>query len=188
MKKNLLLFIAISIALTGMAQGNSQGKGNGKKKDKKSYEKNGKDKKGQDDDDVWNGAASSTGKLSKNQPAKVREAFSRDYPNAGNVVWSKYRGDWTATFNSGLGRSTAIYHANGERRDTRTRITRQQLPNGTVWDDIFKRDRVFPNGNIVQVQSPSLAFEIFRVASQEASSKLQYLFYNSSGKRVQYNY
>ena len=40
-------------------------------------------------------------KLSKNQQAKVRTAFQRDYPNPTNINRSKYRGDWTAIFGNG---------------------------------------------------------------------------------------
>ena len=29
-------------------------------------------------------------KLQQNQPAKLRAAFASDYPNVGNVPWSKY--------------------------------------------------------------------------------------------------
>lgn len=190
MKKYLLLFAAVAITATGIAQGNSQGKGNGKAKNKPAKESKGLEKHDDvKDDGIWNGTQNtSVGKQSKNQPAKVRAAFQNDYPNAANVVWSKYRGDWTATFNSGLGRSTAIYHANGERRDTRTSINRDQLPNRTIWDDIFRRDRVTPVGNVVQIQSPSLGAEIFRFATQVAGSQLQYRFYNSNGQKVQYNY
>src|SRR5215203_4293817 len=67
-------------------------------------------------DPIWEGTSGpegAQGKSSKNQPAKVRAAFARDYPNAGGVSWSKYRGDWTATFTSGVTRSTAVYNANG---------------------------------------------------------------------------
>lgn len=185
MKKHLLLFIAITLAVTVIGQGNSQGKGKYKNKPGKEWKNEGRE----NEEGTWNVPQQTTeGKYSKNQPAKVRAAFQRDYPNAGNVEWTKYRGDWTATFNSGWGRSTAIYHANGERRDTRTIINRGQLPSGTVWDRIFKRDSVDPVGNIVQIQSPSLATEIFRIATQVAGSKLQYLFYNSTGQQVQYNY
>ncbi|MEO6733977.1 MAG: hypothetical protein ABIN01_22335 [Ferruginibacter sp.] len=190
MKKYLLLFAAVAITATGIAQGNSQGKGNGKAKNKPAKEFKDKEKHNDvNDDGTWDRTQnSSVGKQSKNQPAKVRAAFQNDYPNAGNVVWSKYHGDWTATFNNSFGRSTAIYHANGQRRDTRTYINRDQLPNRTIWDDIFRRDRVTPVGNIVQIQSPSLGYEIFRIGSQVAGSQLQYRFYNVNGQKVQYNY
>lgn len=190
MKQYLLLFAAVAIVVTGMAQGNSQGKGKGKMKAKASKETKFKVKNGDDiNNGVWAGTRySAEAKPSKNQPAKVRAAFQRDYPNAGNVLWSKYRGDWTATFNSGWGRSTAVYHANGQRKDTRTPINRVQLPTGTVWDRVFKRDRVNPVGVIVQIKSPSLGYEIFRIASQIAGSQLQYLFYNGNGQQVQYDY
>src|SRR4030095_608387 len=90
---------------------------------------------------VWEGTSGNSGngpKASKNQPAKVRAAFQRDYPNAANISWNKYRSDWTASFGNGLYRSTAVYHANGERRDTRTPVTTKEMPRN-VWDSIFKR-------------------------------------------------
>ena len=89
------------------------------------------------------------------------------------------------TINDQPWRSTAVYHANGQRKDTRTVINRNQLP-GSIWDRIFKRDNVTPV-SVVQIQ-PSVGSEIFRIESQYAGSKLQYYFYNANGQRVQYNY
>lgn len=187
MKQYLMLFAAVVIGIFGMAQGNSQDKGKSKEKSKTQKEKKAKAPKNDKDNGVWAGTKFS-GKPSKNQPAKVREAFSRDYPNVTNVVWSKYHGDWTATFNNSWGRPTAVYHANGERRDTRIPITKEQLPNGTIWENIFKRDGVQPVGTIVKVEAPSLRSEIFRIASQIAGSKTEYLFYDRNGLKLQYNY
>lgn len=143
MRKILAVLVAVIISLASAAQGNSGNKGKsknnpsaqtdnsgnggnsgsadgkGKDKDKgKDKEKEGKIKNDEHDRKVWDGVGeNSCMKPSKNQPAKVRAAFQRDYPNATNVRWTKCRGDWTATFN-GLFRSTAVYHANGYRRDT----------------------------------------------------------------------
>jgi len=169
MKQISGVVIAMMIFLGANAQGNSQGKGKGNKGVK------------------GNKTVVANGGNSKNQPTKVRAAFHADYPNATNVVWNKYRGDWTATFNNGAWRSTAVYHANGQRRDTRTTITRDQLP-GTIWDRIFQRDRINPVGNIVQIESPSLKSELFRIASQVAGAGLQYYIYNKLGQRVNYDY
>ncbi len=180
------LLAAAAITFGSMAQGNSKGKGHGNGKGKVDKIKKGNADEN-DDNERWQGDQNAAGKYSKNQPAKVRAAFQQDYPNASNVVWTKYRGDWTATFNNGLIRPTAVYHANGQRKDTRTVINRSQLP-GTIWDRIFKRDRINPVGNIVQIQSPSLGSEIFRIASQVAGSQLQYLFYNQNGQQLQYDY
>src|SRR5215218_5210105 len=74
------------------------------------------------DNVVLDGKKGGGSKSSKNQPTKARQAFAAVYPNATNVSWSKYRGDWTATFNNGVSRSVAVYHANGQRKDTRTVI------------------------------------------------------------------
>ena len=98
-------------------------------------------KKEKNVDVIWDGTKDHDGgspKASKNQPAKVRSAFAKDYPNATNVSWSKYRGDWTASFNNGLVRSVAVYHANGQRKDTRTVVQKNQVPK-TILDGIFKK-------------------------------------------------
>jgi len=170
MNKLVLAFISILITTGVYSHGNSQGKGNKGNKGPKNK-----------------GSITIQNSNSKNQPSKVRAAFAADYPNASNVVWNKYRGDWTATFNNGAWRSTAVYHANGQRKDTRTTITRNQLP-GTIWDRIFQRDRISPVGNIIQIESPSLKSELFRIATQVAGAGLQYYFYNRNGQQVQYDY
>lgn len=123
-------------------------------------------------------------KVSKNQPTKVLEAFRRDYPNATNVVWTKYKGDWTASFGNGIFRSTAVYHANGERRDTRTLITRKDLPGEkTIWDRIFRQDNINPN-NIMRIETPSSSDVIIRLLSTTGTT----YFYNSKGEVVEYNF
>lgn len=130
--------------------------------------------------------ANGAGKASKNQPAKVRAAFARDYPNATSVTWSKYQGDWTATFNQGTTRSTAVYHANGERRDTRTVIPQSQTPR-TVLDGIVKRRPGSRIGEIIRIEAPQLASNIFRVKTTD-NGTTRYLFYNANGKEVNYDY
>ncbi len=159
MKKILLFSTAIILSLSLFAQGKGKGK-----------EKHGK------------GNVQTAQGYASHQPKKVTEAFYRDYPGAANVTWSKYRGDYTAAFNNGPWRSTAVYHANGERRDTRTVITRNDLP-GTVWDQIFKRDRVTPTQYVV-IERPSLAEKIFRVLSGNSTA----YYYDAYGNRVQYDY
>ena len=211
MKKLLFLFTAITVSLAGMSQGNSQNKGQGKGQSKnKSQQGTTKTKQGsgngqgqQPDNNgkadaqfnhrVWAGTNDGNGgkgpKPSKNQPAKVSDAFYRDYPGATNVVWSKYKGDWTATFGSGLfGTRTAVYHANGQRKDTRSVINNSQLPGGpSVWDKIFKRDGIAPANEVVLVERPNIIDRIFRVGSV-SNTAAKYLFYNASGQQVQYSY
>jgi hypothetical protein len=190
MKKYITFFAALTLALAVMAQGNSDNKSQGKDKSKDKSQNEGKNKAKKDNDAgaaVWAGTKHS-GKPSKNQPAKVREAFNRDFPNATNVVWTKYQGDWTATFNNSWGRPTAVYHANGARRDTRIPVTLDQLPNRSKWDMIFKRDGVNPVGQVIKVEAPSLSSEIYRIASLIEGSKTQYLFYDKNGLKVEYKY
>lgn len=138
---------------------------------------------------IWDGTSDNNGngpKSSKNQPAKVRAAFQRDYPNASNISWSKYRGDWAASFGNGLYRSTAIYHANGDRRDTRTLITRNEMPRN-VLDGIFKNRPATSLENIIKIEAPNTVNTIFRI-KDIIQGKPEYFYFNSDGNLVKYNY
>lgn len=201
MKKVIFLLVAITLQLAVLAQGNS-GK-NGKDKNKSnvpavenkdkskgnSKQKGTKPDKNEHDQKVWDGisgASSDCMKPSKNQPAKVRAAFQRDYPNASNVQWTKCRGDWTATFNHSMYRSTAVYHANGERRDTRTFTKRENLP--VRIQDVIKRRMPGsnPDGGI-RIEVPNMVKDIFRIKNI-VEGKPQYLYLDVNGDEVQYNY
>ena len=201
MKKFFLISMGFIFSLTMIAQGNSSGNGKGKDKStnektpkhvsSEQKEKEAKEKKQQDEHNrkIWDGTSDKSGKgpmLSKNQPAKVRAAFHRDYPNAVNASWSKYRGDWIASFGNGFYRSTALYHANGERRDTRTLITRNEVPQNVV-DAIFKRNPGTRIDDIIKIEVPNTVKNIFRV-KDILGGRSSYFFYNSDGQLVKYNY
>lgn len=164
------------------------------KRVKDKYEKEIKDErdkkvKDEHSNKVWDGTSDKRGKgpkLSKNQPAKVREAFQQDYPNANNVSWNKYRGDWTATFGNGLALSTAVYHANGERRDTRTPVAGNEVP-GSVFDSIFKRRQDAKVEDIIKIERPNGAKNIFRI-KDNMNGNPGYFYYDSDGQSVQYDY
>ena len=201
MKKFFLLSTGFIFSLTMIAQRNSND--NGKEKDKSKNEKPAKqgssqqkekeanEKKQQDEHNkkVWAGTSDKNGKApiaSKNQPAKVRAAFQRDYPNATNVSWSKYRGDWTASFGNGFYRSTALYHANGERRDTRTPVARNEMPVNVI-DAIFKSNPNTRLDDVIKIEVPNVVKDIFRV-KDILGGKPTYFYYNSDGQLVKYNY
>ncbi len=199
MKQVLTLSFALILSFAVSAQGKSQGKGKGNDKAKtttssnksKGNDKSSKEIKDRTDHEkkIWEGTYKSAAdgpKASKNQPAKVRESFMRDYPNASNVYWSKYRGDWTATFRNGPWMSTAVYHANGDRRDTRTIITREQTPK-VILDDIFKKKPESKVEDVVEVEFPKSLQKIFRIKSI-VNGQPQYLYYNSDGTTTTYNY
>jgi len=183
-----------------IAQGNSDnGKGKDKSKSERSTnqsssehkEKTANEKKQLEEHNkkIWDGTSDKGGKgpvYSKNQPAKVSAAFQRDHPNAGNVSWSKYRGDWTASFGNGFYRSTALYHANGERRDTRTPVTRNEMPRN-VLDAIFKRSPETRLDDVIKIEAPNVIKDIFRV-KDIIGGKPTYFYYNSDGQLVKYNY
>lgn len=198
MKQLLILAIVCIVSIATSAQGNSQAKGKGNEKStattsanqSKGKEKDNKDVKDRSDHEkkVWQGTYTKTGdgpKPSRNQPAKVRVSFQRDYPNAANVSWSKYRGDWTATFRNGLSMSTAVYHANGDRRDTRTPVTKESIPK-KVFDIITKKPDI-QTDDVVRIEVPKVIKDIFRIKSV-IDGKPQYLYYNDEGLIVQYNY
>jgi len=200
MKKFFLLSTAFIFSLTMIAQGNSDnGKGNDKSKNEKTAKQGSSEHKAKDANErtqqeehnkkVWDGTSDKNGKgpvPSKNQPAKVRSAFQRDYPNATNVSWSKYRGDWTASFGNGLYRSTAVYHANGERRDTRTLVTRNEMPRN-IFESIYKSHPGLSLEDIIKIEVPNAAKDLFRI-KDILGGKPTYFYYNSDGQLVKYNY
>jgi hypothetical protein len=200
MKKILLFSVSVIISVSMLAQGNSGGKKDkDKKKDKdntsqtdnkdNSKEKEDKDKAKNDEHDskVWDGIGNkSCMKPSKNQPAKVREAFQRDYPNAVNVRWTKCRGDWTASFNGLIFRSTAVYHANGDRRDTRTPVERDNIPR-KILDEILKRLPGVSIDGAIKIEVPNVVKEIFRIKNM-IDGKAQYDYYDSDGVQTTYDY
>lgn len=185
--------IAFALSISIIAQANNQGKSKGKgksEKTEKNNEKGEKDKKDRMDHEqkVWDGTYTkqSAGPLpSKNQPAKVRAAFQRDYPNATGVYWSKYRGDWTATFRNGIWMSTAVYHANGDRRDTRTSIRKDDIPR-KIFDIIINKPETRMD-DVIKIEVPKAIKDIFRIKNI-LQGKTEYTYYNSDGIVVQYNY
>lgn len=187
MKQAFFMATLVAFSFTALAQGNSgRAKAKGKFKPAATAAANGSRKTkvyqaGQATNQNQQSSQQGQGSA-KNQPKKVQAALLRDYPNASNVVWSKYKGDYTATFNNGAWRSTAVYHANGERRDTRTPLTRDQLP-GSIWDRIFRRDNVTPT-EYVQIERPSTLQKIYRVVSGNNAT----YYYDQNGNKVSYNY
>jgi len=144
--------------------------------------------KDNNDNPIWDGTKDKDGggpKASKNQPAKVRAAFAKDYPAATNVSWSKYRGDWTASFNSGVFRSTAVYHANGQRKDTRTVIEQPQLPKRIV--EIFRKKPTVKMEDIVKIEVPESTKNIYRIKTIETDTP-KFNFYDTDGNEVKYDY
>lgn len=196
MKKLLICTFAIFISIGLLAQKQKQknNKPDNSKQESRdvvlgSEKKKSNKKPGKDVDVIWDGTKDRDGagpKYSKNQPAKVRAAFASDYPNAANVSWSKYRGDWTATFNNRITRSVAVYHANGERRDTRTVIPKTQLPK-IILDDIFKKRRNAQLGDVIKIEVPQSVKDIFRIKTTEGNTT-HFVFYDADGKEVSYDY
>jgi hypothetical protein len=185
-------------------QTNNNGNNNDTKGKEKVKDKNKKEDKGsknekeiQDDKEkkehdkkVWEGTSEDENdgpKPSKNQPAKVRESFARDYPNAQNVSWSKYRGDWTATFRNGTFTSTAVYHANGERRDTRTPVPQQEVPRNILEEVIKKRPQTQPSGEVIKVELPEKNRHLFRF-KEIINGAAKYFFIDNNGNEVNYKY
>jgi len=189
MKRLLAFSIAFFISATLLAQKQKNNKPDNQKQERNTIPGSQKNKTNKDIDVIWDGTQNNNGenpKASKNQPAKVRANFASDYPNASNVVWSKYRGDWTATFNNGIVRSVAVYHANGQRKDTRTVVQKTQLPK-VILDDIFKKRRNAQLSDIVKIEAPQMVKDIFRIKTIEGGTP-RFNFYDADGKEVTYAY
>jgi hypothetical protein len=192
LNKILPVVAAVCIAMPySFAQGEakSKDKSRGKAAEKMKEVKNKEmDERQKHEYIIWNGVKNKDGAgplPSKNQPAKVRAAFKRDYPNAVNVSWSKYRGDWTATFRNGPFWSTAIYHANGERKDTRTVVPSDKIPKKI--EDIFKKKPEVKPEDVIKIEIPKTIKEIFRIKLSDAAG-VRFVFYDAEGAEVQYDY
>ena len=198
MKKLFILAVAISVGTIGFSQ---KGKNKssvpettkeearrvilGEEKTRKEpADKAEKQNNSKHDNTVADGKKGGGPKSSKNQPTKARQAFAPDYPGATNVSWSKYRGDWTATFSNNGVTSTAVYHANGQRKDTRTAVDRQQLP--VKIEEIFRKKPSTKLGDITRIDLPGVR-KLFRVKTVEAGTT-NYTIYDANGSVVNYDY
>ncbi|MGG9972510.1 hypothetical protein ACQ33O_12015 [Ferruginibacter sp. SUN002] len=197
MKKSIIILSAFILSCSMIfAQGNGKGKAKGKSKAPKEAkakheknEKNDKDEKDKHNSVIWGGTSNEGNgncKSSKNQPRKVRDNFKADYPNAVNVEWCKYRGDWTATFSNRLfGRSTAVYHANGKRKDTRSVTPWIKVPR-PVATKIESSNPTIKIGDVVKIELPK-SRDIFRIPVPKTNGT-EYLYYEADGTEVKYDY
>ena len=174
MKQFITLCVFLLAGLIGFAQGKSKEKTKDKQKpDKTAQTTNGNNNA--------NAQQNGNSKVRKNIPAKVGSAFAGEYPNAVNATWTKNRGDWTVVFGNGVWRSTATYHSNGERVDTRTTMAREQAPR-PVLDEILRR---FPKGSptdVIKIEKPKNP-NLFQIIMEQAGKKRTFVF-DESGKLV----
>jgi hypothetical protein len=56
----------------------------------------------------------------------------------------------------------AVYHANGERRDTRTPVTRNEMPRN-IFESIYKSHPGTSLEDIIKIEVPNAAKDIFRI-------------------------
>ncbi|MDB5202190.1 MAG: hypothetical protein JWQ27_1599 [Ferruginibacter sp.] len=154
MKKILFVLAAFTLSVSAMAQG----KGKSKNKQEGKHEKHNRSDRDDDDDNDnrngrWNqqdnqnnqgnqngvyNQNGQNGKYAKNVPAKVAQAFNRDYPGARNVSWTKSKGTWTATFNNGVfSNGTAVYRSNGQRVDNNSNYAQRRTTNRTGIFNMF---------------------------------------------------
>lgn len=174
MKQFCLVFLFLVGTIFSYAQVKGKEKAKGKEKQETKNQKN-------EVNDNDGGQGNGNSKIRKNIPTKVRKGFSADYPGAVNEVWTKNRGDWTVTFNNNVWRSTATYHSNGDRIDTRTPVNQQQTPR-PVMDEILRR---FPQSNpkdIIKIEKPQNP-NLFQVIV-EAMGKKKTLMLNEQGKII----
>lgn len=178
MKKLFSLVILLSLCVIGFSQ---TGKDKAKEKSKPKNESTAKGKNNSQQNNVNNDQQNGNTKTRKNIPTKVGSAFAGEYPNAVNATWTKNRGDWTVVFGNGVWRSTATYHSNGERVDTRTPMAREQAPR-PVLDEILRR---FPNGSptdVIKIEKPKNP-NLFQIIMDRAGRKRTFVF-DESGKLV----
>ncbi|MBP6687078.1 MAG: PepSY-like domain-containing protein [Lacibacter sp.] len=181
-------FITLGLFLLGSLMGFAQGNGKEKNKDKQKLDKTAQTKSGknnsntgQHNENTADTKQNGNSKSRTNLPTKVSSAFAGDYPNAVNATWTKNRGDWTVLFGNGAWRSTATYHSNGERVDTRTPMTREQAPK-SVMDEILRRYPKQSPTDVIKIEKPKNP-NLFQVIV-EAAGKKKTLVLDEKGKLV----
>jgi hypothetical protein len=81
--------------------------------------------------------------------------------------------------------STAVYHANGDRRDTRTPIRKDDIQK-KIFDIIINKPETRVD-DVIKIEVPKAVKDIFRIKNI-LQGKTEYTYYNSDGIVVQYNY
>ena len=182
MKKLFSLAILLSLSLFGFSQAGKE-----KSKDKAKNENTAKGKNNKSSQNTPSNNNQSTGgdqngntKTRKNIPTKVGSSFAAEYPNAVNAVWTKNQGDWTVVFGNGIWRSTATYHSNGDRVDTRTPMSREQAPR-PVLDEILRRFPKSPT-DVIKIEKPKNP-NLFQIIV-DAAGKKKTLVLDETGKLV----
>lgn len=189
MKQLFTLAILLLLSTVGFSQARQEKAKDKQKKETKATAKEKADKQKSKPDEVKNdnqntnsdGQQNGNQKVRKNIPTQVRNSFTGEYPNAVNATWTKNRGDWTVVFGNGVWRSTATYHSNGERVDTRTPLTREQAPR-SVLDEILRRYPKTDTKDIIKIEKPKNP-NLFQVILNEAGKK-RTLILDEKGKLV----
>lgn len=65
-------------------------------------------------------------------PAKVREAFSKQYPDVKNENWAKEDGNFEAEFQVNKIENSAVYDTDGKLVESATEIKPSELPQGVT--------------------------------------------------------
>ena len=181
MKKLIFFTLFGFLSLAAVAQaGKEKAKEKSKAKTENTKQPKTKPAKNSNNDEV-NGTQNGNTKTRVNLPTKVKSSFAAEYPNAANATWTKTKGDWTVVFGNGVWRSTATYHSNGDRVDTRTPMTREQAPR-PVLDEILRR---FPKENpkdIIKIEKPKNP-NLFQIIVEQAGKK-RTLLIDETGKLV----
>jgi hypothetical protein len=79
-----------------------------------------------------------------------------------------------------------VYHANGERRDTRTLVSRENVPR-KILDVIFKQKPEAKVDEAIKIEVPRGLKDIFRI-KDIINGKAEFQYYDADGIKVQYNY
>ena len=185
MKKLFSLALLLSCSLLVFSQAGNE-KNKSKEKNKKENAGKGKnnnvnEQANGNNNNTATGAQNGNSKTRKNIPTKVSSSFAAEYPNAVNAVWTKNRGDWTVVFGNGVWRSTATYHSNGDRVDTRTPMPREQAPRSVI-DEILRRYPKDSPKDIIKIEKPKNP-NLFQVIL-DAAGKKKALLFDETGKLV----
>ena len=187
MKSICTIGLSLVISLAAIAQD----KQNSKPKEKEEKGSNAGHKRPEDikhhEQVIWAGTGidlNDKAKDAKNIPDAVLTSFRQYFPNQEIDNVMKYHALYAITFSNEVYTTTLIYKANGTFVEARTVATEADLP--VVVRDKVKRKSGYTTSDVVVIENAHKE-KFYRVHMKKGADS-EFLFYNSQGDQVLYDY
>ena len=187
MKAIYVLAIGLFLSVASFSQ--EKAKGKSKDKDEKgistAHKNEGKVK--EHERIIWAGTGvdlNDKSKDVKNIPDGVLASFRQYFPNEEIDNVRKYRGLYAITFSNPVYTTTLVYKGNGTFVEARTVATESDLP--ALVKDKVSRKSGYTTSDVVMIENANKE-KFYRVHMKKGDEN-EFLFYNSQGEQVLYDY